>query len=133
MKVAVGDDIPEWRAEVGPEPMKTVAALLRDPNPIHWDVTAVTAAGLGDKPINQGPVNLAYLMNMLIAWLGDPACVRTVRVRFRANVYAGDTVRALGAVTALDPDDDRLAECEIRLERDGDVVVAGTAVVRIPE
>ena len=38
MKVAVGDSIPEWvMPEVSAARMRTMAAILRDPNPVHWD------------------------------------------------------------------------------------------------
>ena len=58
MKLAVGDSIPEWEmASVSPERMRTMAAILRDPNPLHWDRDAVDALplGLGKRTINQGP------------------------------------------------------------------------------
>ena len=41
LTVEVGDDIAEWTmAEVDPERMKTMAAILRDPYPVHWDRVA---------------------------------------------------------------------------------------------
>lgn len=44
----VGDRIPEWRVESVPvEKMKILAAILRDPNPIHWDHQGVREQGLG--------------------------------------------------------------------------------------
>ena len=48
MTVRVGDRIPEWiMPEVSAERMRTMAALLRDPNPLHWDRDAVEALPLG--------------------------------------------------------------------------------------
>ena len=42
MKVAVGEAIPPFRLEaVTPERMKTVAAIFRDPFPVHWDRDAL--------------------------------------------------------------------------------------------
>lgn len=128
----VGDRIPEWVVESVPaENMKVMALLLRDPNPIHWDVAAVKALGMGDKPVNQGPSNKAYIINMLLVWLGDAGRLRSVHVRFQANVFAGDRVIAGGVVTGLrDEGGDRLADCEVWLDRDdGTRVVQGTAVV----
>lgn len=133
MKVEVGDVIPEWRLDhVGREPMKTVAALLRDPNPLHWDTEAVAAVGLGSIPINQGPSNMAYIVNMLLAWLGDARCVRSLDVRFLSNVYAGDCVRATGEVVEISGTGPLLATCSVRLERGQQAVVQGTAVVEVP-
>ena len=98
MDVAVGTPVPAWVIEsVNPEKMKIFAALARDPNPIHWDRAAVAERGLGDRLINQGPTNLGYVVNMLLAWTG-PASLRDIAVRFTSNVFDGDTVTAGGVV-----------------------------------
>jgi hypothetical protein len=57
VNVAEGDPIPEWVMDsVSPDRMRTMAVLLRDPNPLHWDRDAVAALplGLGRRTINQG-------------------------------------------------------------------------------
>ncbi|WP_420450606.1 MaoC family dehydratase [Ilumatobacter sp.] len=131
MTVEVGSVIPPWAMpDVSPERMKTMAAILRDPYPVHWDRDAVEAIGLGHRVINQGPLNLSYIVNMLMAWQG-PGCVRRLRVSFGPPVLDHDAVTATGTVTAIDDvDGERRATCEVRLERDGEPVVTGTAVVR---
>jgi len=63
---AVGDAVPEWvMAAVSAERMRTMAAILRDPNPLHWDRNAVDSLplGLGKRAINQGPLGLSYMIN----------------------------------------------------------------------
>jgi acyl dehydratase len=132
MTVTIGDDIPEWTmAEVDPQRMKTMAAILRDPYPVHWDRVANEAFGLGGRVINQGPLNLSYIANMLMAWAG-PTCVRRLTVSFGRPVLDGDRVTATGRVVALEDHEGELrATCEVRLERDGEAVVTGTAVVAI--
>jgi acyl dehydratase len=132
--VEVGTSLPPWTVEsVDAEKMKTMAVLLRDPNPIHWDVQAVRELGMGDRVINQGPNNMAYVVNMLIAWVADPARVRRVRVRFMGNVFAGDRLEASGEVTSIeDTTDGRVATCDVRLQRGEDTVLAGTAEVLLP-
>jgi len=130
-----GQELPPWRLDaVDPAAMKTMAALLRDPNPIHYDVAAVRAAGLGDRVVNQGPSNLGYIVNMLLAWTGDPASVLQVSARFLGNVVAGDAVTAGGVVRELIADDaGTVTRCEVWLDRDdGTRLVAGTARVRAP-
>ena len=90
MDVAVGTPVPAVVIEpVSPEKMKIFAAIARDPNPIHWDRAAVAERGLGDRLINQGPTNLGYVVNMLLAWTG-PASLRDIAVRFTSNVFDGD-------------------------------------------
>nr|WP_221219503.1 MaoC/PaaZ C-terminal domain-containing protein [Prauserella isguenensis] len=132
--------LPEWEVpEVDAEKMKTTAALLRDPTPIHWDTAALRALGMGDRAINQGPLNMAYVMNMLAGFAGGHDRVRRLRVRFRGNVRAGDRLRAGGVVTGVrtrqhGSSGETLCDCDIELSVvDGDTVLTGTATVALPE
>lgn len=115
---------------VDPERMKTMAAILQDPNPIHFDVEAVKALGYGDKPINQGPLNMAYLLEMVSRFAGGPANIARFSTRFLGNVFAGDRVECTGTVTAVDADAGR-AELEIQAAVGDRPVLAGTATVRL--
>lgn len=119
MTVQPGDPIPEWiMPNVSAERMRTMAALLRDPNPLHWDRDAVAALplGLGRRTINQGPLGLGYMVNMLHAWAG-PGCIRTMVTRFPQVVLDGEEVVARGEVTGIrQAGNQRLADCNIRLE-----------------
>lgn len=131
--VEVGDAIPEWEMSfVDPQRMKTMAAILRDPYEVHWDHEAVRPLGF-DRVINQGPLNLSYVANMLMAWQG-PTCVRRLNVRFTAPVFEGDALVARGSVIALERIDAELrATCDVRLDRGSDAVVVGTAIVALSE
>ena len=115
---------------VSPEPMKTMAAILDDPNPIHFDVASVRALGLGERPINQGPSNLGYLMEMLVELAGSAERVRRVRVRFLGNVFAGERVECSGIVVSVDAGEG-LAQLEVQASADGRPVLAGTAVIAL--
>jgi acyl dehydratase len=132
MKVNVGDRIPEWVMErVSPARMRTMAAILRDPNPLHWDRKVVARLGLGERTINQGPLGVSYMVNMLHAWAGEN-CIRRIVVRFPNPVILDeDRIVACGAVAALSESDGvRLAECQVWLERDGEAgLIEGTATV----
>lgn len=129
---AVGDTIPPWNmAHVDAQRMKTMAAILRDPYPVHWDPVATEAAGLGKRVINQGPLNLSYIANMLMAWQG-PRCIRRLTVAFGRPVLDGDNVTAMGEVVSIEQVDGAShATCRIWLDRDGEQVVTGTAVVAL--
>lgn len=136
MMVQVGDALPEWEIpSVEAARMKTMAVLLRDPNPIHFDRESVVRLGMGNRLVNQGPNNVGYLCNLLIAWLGDPSAIEQVRVRFRANVLEGDRLIGGGKVQSIETDGTtRRAECDVWLDReDGTRVVSGSAVVRLSE
>ena len=132
--VKAGDSIPEWLMEsVRPERMRTMAAILRDPNPVHWDRNACDALGFGQRTINQGPLGLSYMINMLHAWAGPGSIARLV-MTFPKVVLDGDRITARGAVTGVREEGGaRFADCDIWLEREpGDQPLIGTAVVRLP-
>jgi acyl dehydratase len=135
--VSVGEKLPEWVIEaVSPEKMKTFAPILADPNPIHFDLASVRALGMGDKPINQGPSNLGYVMNMLVQWSGGPQHLRSIAVRFQANVLGGQRVVARGTVNELTRVNGRLlAGCDVELVAGEDEAVAlsGTALVDVTD
>ena len=115
---------------VSPEPMKTMAAILDDPNPIHYDAASVRALGLGERPINQGPSNLGYLMEMLVEFAGSAERVRRVRVRFLGNVFAGERVECNGSVTSVDAAAGT-AELAVEASADGRPVLSGIAVIGV--
>ena len=133
MTVEVGDAIPPFvMASVTPERMKTTAAILRDPTPIHWDRDATRALGLEGRLLNQSPLNLGYVINMLIAWAG-PECVRRIRTEFPLPVFDGERVTTGGVVREIILEGDvTIAVCDTWLDRDdGSRTVAATAWVVI--
>jgi acyl dehydratase len=118
---------------VDAEAMKDLAVLLADPNPIHLDAAAAREAGLGDRPVNQGPANFGYVLTML-ARAVPGAAIRDLRVRLLANVFAGDRVTAEGRVDSIEVVDGetRLA-CSVWLEvADGPRALEGTATLAVP-
>ncbi len=117
MNISVGDTIPVWEmSAVSAEKMKTMAALLRDPNPLHWDKDAVAALpmDLGRHTINQGPLGLSYIVNMLHAWAG-PGTLCHLHMTFPQVVLDNDKVTAKGIVTNIQAG---IAHCEVWLEHD---------------
>jgi acyl dehydratase len=135
IKAEVGLKIPELRVNhVSVEKMKLFSALIRDPNPIHYDAEAVRRLGLGEREINPGPVSLGYLMNMLGEWAEGVDRIRNLAVRFGANVVAGDDVVARGEVTEIaEEEGDRVAKCAVRLDilPDDRAAITGTATVAL--
>lgn len=131
--VRVGDEVPPWvMARVAPERMRTMAAILRDPNPVHWDPSVVEKLGFGHHTINQGPLGLSYMINMLHAWAG-PRSIRRIVMRFPLVVLDGDHITARGRVTGIrQTDGEWIADCDIWLEREGtEAPLEGTASVAL--
>lgn len=145
MNVEAGDTIPPWVMEsVSAERMKTMAAILRDPNPVHWDRRAVAERGLGERVINQGPLGVGYMVNMLQAWAGEN-CIRRMFIRFPMPlIFDEDRIVAKGQVTRVfEEAGRRFAECETWLEKglEKDVLenegqtglIEATVTVQLPE
>ena len=83
--------------------MHIIAKVLRDPNPIHLDPAAAMAAGLGERVVNQGPANMAYVVDTLLAALPGYQ-VTDLECSFLNSVRAGDTVDAIGVVRSCTND-----------------------------
>jgi acyl dehydratase len=116
-------------ASVDAQRMKTMAAILRDPYPIHWDRQATAALGFEGRTVNQGPLNLGYIANMLMAWAGDGS-IRRLTVCFHGRVLDGDTVEAHGVVDEVGSTSTGwVATCSVWLQRGEDPIVSGTAVI----
>ncbi len=136
MDVQVGDNIPDWVMEsVSAARMRTMAAILRDPNPVHWDRKAVAALkrlNLGERTINQGPLGLSYMINMLHDWTG-PGSIRRIYMTFPLVVLDEDRIVAQGKITGLrEENGEKLADCDIWLQRGDDQPLVGKATVVLP-
>jgi acyl dehydratase len=123
----VGDDLPPLVIEqVDAERMKLMAAILRDPNPIHFDAERVRELGMGEKTVNQGPSNMSYLLNMVTQWSGGVPTLRSVAMRFHGNVFADDRVECRGRVAAVEAG---LVTLDVEAAVGDRQVLAGTVVV----
>jgi 3-hydroxybutyryl-CoA dehydratase len=129
MSYGVGDALPPFIiASATPDAMQHWSVFLADPNPIHLDVAVVKAKGLGDKRINQGPMNVAFMMNMLMQAF-PTGRIEAMDSRFLDNVYEGDHLTASGTVTAVDG---RRVTCEFTLDVAGrGTVNSGSATLLI--
>ncbi|MFA7554681.1 MAG: MaoC family dehydratase [Spongiibacteraceae bacterium] len=131
MNINIGDALTPFIIEsVSPESMKDWAVFLADPNPIHLDPEVVKAKGLGDRVINQGPTNVAYIINMLHNSFPG-GTIEELDSRFLDNVYGGDRIETFGNVTDVKQvDNNTRISCEIGLRVDGrGDVISGTATV----
>jgi acyl dehydratase len=126
--VKAGDELGPVEHVTDPEQMKLMAALLRDPNPIHFDVESVKSLGMGDRVVTQGPMTVSFVADLVTTWAGDAAALRSLQVRMLGNVFGGDTVVCSGTVTAVDGDTG-LISLDVQATVDGRPVVSGTATV----
>jgi acyl dehydratase len=108
------------------EPMKLMAAILEDPNPIHIDPAVTQALGLGDRLVNQGTTNVTWLLEAVQRFAGGADRIRAFRIRFIANVFAGERFEVTGKVTAVDAASGE-ADLDLLATSGGRPVLGGTA------
>jgi acyl dehydratase len=126
---AVGDIFTAVR-EVDPFRSVYYAAASGDFNPLHIDSRVARAAGF-QGTILQGMCTFAWAAEACVAYLGDPARLRRLRVRFSRPVQAGDVITLFGRCTAIDGEALRL-ELSASNQRAEDVLtgVVADAVVK---
>jgi 3-hydroxybutyryl-CoA dehydratase len=101
------------------------AAVSGDFNPIHIDPEVGRAAGFPGA-ILQGMCTMAWLADACTAYLGDPARVKRLRVRFSRPVVVGDVVTFRGRCVAVEGPVVRL-EVEARNQRGEEVLQGASA------
>ena len=101
------------------------AAVSGDFNPIHIDPEVGRAAGFPGA-ILQGMCTMAWLADACTAYLGDPARVKRLRVRFSRPVVVGDVVTFRGRCVAVEGPVVRL-EVEARNQRGEEVLKGASA------
>lgn len=115
---------------VNEQNLKTWSQILHDPNPIHLDKSYIQNTGLGEHRINQGPANVAYLINMLESNFPG-GFINELDVRFIQNVFEGDKVEATGTIKHVREDEAGITLlCDLTLTTDTHgTVLTGTGSV----
>jgi acyl dehydratase len=101
------------------------AAVSGDFNPIHIDREVGRAAGFAGA-ILQGMCTMAWLADACTAYLGDPARVKRLKVRFARPVVVGDVVTFRGRCVAVEGPVVRL-EVDARNQRGEEVLKGASA------
>ena len=99
--------------------MDTWAKILDDPNPIHLDVNSVKSLGLGDKTINQGPANIAYIMNMLEKNFPNSQIIK-MNNKMTNSILEGELVNVSGQILNIKEKKSQLIiSCTLKLTAEG--------------
>ena len=110
-----GFTLKDWEFLVPQESMDTWAVILDDPNPIHLDANAVEQVGLGNKTINQGPANIAYILNMIEENFPNSQILK-MNNKMTDSVLEGDLVTVSGHITEIKVEESQfVASCSIQL------------------
>ena len=134
MNLDPGTALPPFTmSDITLERIREFMELMHDVNPVHDDEELAARLGLRG-PVNQGPANLAYVINMYLAWAGDPRALKRIDFRFLDTVTTGDVVTASGTVISNEEGTDgRKAVSEFGLDRqDGARALAGAVRLQLP-
>jgi acyl dehydratase len=116
---SVGSSLKNWEFLVSQESMDTWAKILDDPNPIHLDVNSVKSLGLGDKTINQGPANIAYIMNMLEQNFPNSQIIK-MNNKMTNSILEGELVNVSGQILNIKEKKSQLIiSCTLKLTAEG--------------
>jgi acyl dehydratase len=126
--IAVGTEVPVLVRTIALPDMVAYAGSTWDWHRLHYDHDYLAAKRL-DRPVVDGQVFGALLAEQLLDWLGPRAELRSLHFRFKALVFAGESVRCVATVTAVEPDEDGdgdvvTVESRVEVVDDGRVAVA---------
>jgi len=109
------------------------AGASGDFNPIHHDEIFATRVAGYPSVFAHGMLSMGLTGRMLTDWLGD-GVLQGFGVRFRAQVWPGDTLTARACVTAIEPEgDEALVKLDVEtVNQKGEAVVVGDASARLP-
>lgn len=99
--IAVGDVVAPLERTIALTDMIAYAGATWDWYKSHYDPAFVADAKL-PAPMVDGQVFGALLVEQLQDWLGPQSFVHELSFTFKNLVFAGETVRCEGAVTAID-------------------------------
>ena len=86
----VGTELPALTVAVRRADLVRYAGASGDFNPIHWNERVARGVGLADV-IAHGMFTMAAAVQVVTAWVGDPARVVEYSVRFTRPVVVPDT------------------------------------------
>ena len=115
MKYKIGDTLENWSLSVLQENMNLWAEILDDPNPIHLDVNSVKSIGLGEKTINQGHANIAYIINAIDQNFPDSEIIK-LNNKMTDSIVEGDQVNVSGYIENISTKNDSIIiTCRLKL------------------
>jgi 3-hydroxybutyryl-CoA dehydratase len=128
-----GQSLPEVTKTVTQEQVNAYANAAHDWNPIHLDANFAAGTQFG-KRIAHGMLGLGFVSEMLsLAFPESWGQSGGLKVRFKAPIFPGETVKILGEVTSVSNSDgeDTVTCTVVCIKPDDTEVITGTATVRL--
>lgn len=131
--VQEGQDIPTFVRQTDSMHWNRYAAVNDEFVYVHMDADYAKSTGQPDV-FGMGNLRLAYLHNMLRAWIGEAGDIKRVGCQYRALNFRGDVLTARGRVTRKYVDGGaHLIDLDVWVENQrGENTCPGTATVRLP-
>jgi len=107
-QMTVGAVVPVLTRTIEQADMVAYAGATWDWHRMHYDPEFLASKQL-DRAVVDGQVFGALLAEAIHDWLGERAFISRLHFRFRNLVFAGETVKCTGAVTAIEPRGDGTA------------------------
>lgn len=133
MNYKIGQKLDKWTFLVKQEYLVTWSQVLNDPNPIHLDNKKVEELGLGNKCINQGPANIAYILNCISSNFPEYQLIK-INNRLNGNVFSDDRVSVEGQISDIEKKNDYLILSlflDLHTQNQNNVL-SSNAVIRLP-
>lgn len=129
MSVSVGDELPAVTRQASRAQLFLYSAATHNPHRIHYDREYAAVEGHPDVLVH-GPLQGAWLSQYVTDWAGANGRMLTLTWQNRRSAVPEQDYTFRGTVTAVDGDTVTVA---LRLEdADGNVLMPGTATVRLP-
>lgn len=132
--VQIGHTLPQITKHVTQEQVSAYAHASGDFNPIHLDAAFAKSTQFGSR-IAHGMLILAFVSEMMSTEFPDSwPSSGTLKVRFRAPVYPGETVTTFGEIIGIEESSPsgRLISCRVGCRKpDGADAISGQATVVI--
>ena len=130
---AEGQQLPEITKTVTQKQVNAYADAAHDWNPIHLDADFAAGTQFG-KRIAHGMLGLGFVSEMLsLAFPESWGRSGGLKVRFKAPIFSGETVKISGEVTKVfEADGNETVTCTVVCVKPDDAeAITGTATVRI--
>ena len=129
--VDIGDAIPALTVSVDETQMFFFSAATYNGHRIHYDKEWARDREGYDNVLVQGPLQAALLSRALTDWIGGDGRLVAFSVQNRAIALPGQELTFGGVVTGKR--DRALVDLDVHCKRGDDVLMPGTATVRLPQ
>ncbi|MBI3966988.1 MAG: hypothetical protein HY329_15245 [Chloroflexi bacterium] len=128
--VKVGTELPPLERTLTLTSLVTYAGATWDWHRYHYDAAHAQSLGL-PGPFVDGQMFGGLMAKLVLDWAGPDARLRSLKLRYRSMVFAGERVICRGTVAAAEERDGQpVVRCELSVTTpDGRAVVDGASAV----